>query len=254
MRNTDLTWAYAGLLAIAGIAVVQAAGKCTAWIDAGDKVLFLGDSLMVGKGKYFKVLAKEHGCDSLVLAKEGSTIPNWINSADLKKALSSFRPTKVIISLGTNDSRAASWTKEQHRVNALTLLSMLQQAGAQSFWILPPTLPFSNGDAGLSEVIESTGVPSFNSKRLAIPRGPDNLHPTLQGYAGWAGQVWKQLVCGAKPQALQGAPVLLRRRMVVVPTKKMDEKIVDGLMAKRTAMLGEKPLRRSTGVRVVRKS
>jgi lysophospholipase L1-like esterase len=33
----------------------------------------------------------------------------------------------------------------------------------------------------------------FPSDQLAIPRGPDGIHPTARGYAGWAGAIWQWL-------------------------------------------------------------
>ncbi len=33
----------------------------------------------------------------------------------------------------------------------------------------------------------------FHSEKLEMPRGPDNLHPTARGYAGWAGAIWHWL-------------------------------------------------------------
>ena len=40
------------------------------------------------------------------------------------------------------------------------------------------------------------GVPAtdyFHSEKLEIPRGPDGIHSTPRGYAGWAGAIWRWL-------------------------------------------------------------
>ena len=66
-------------------------------------------------------------------------------------------------------------------------------------WIGPPTLN-NPPSPGISKMIQDSAGSAlapryyyFHSERLSLPRGPDGLHPTARGYAGWAGAVWHWL-------------------------------------------------------------
>jgi lysophospholipase L1-like esterase len=200
-KEYDYSWIFAGVLAVAGVGLIRALGGpgglgCRPAITRGASIVLTGDSLAVGMAPFFRAMADEYGVRFASLAKESTRTDQWAQSSELQGLLANSRPNLVLVSLGTNDSRTV-WSATEHAAHAKQLLEMIVKAGANVVWILPPSLPFSDGDRGFSEVIRSLGVPVFESDKLDIPRGPDNLHPTTRGYSGWAGAVWSQLTCGA---------------------------------------------------------
>jgi lysophospholipase L1-like esterase len=185
---------YGGLLvALAGVGLARALRGPR--ITAGEsKILLIGDSLAVGLAPQLKALADEGRVEFASRAIEGTRIDQWAKSERLKDKLRSFRPDLVLVSLGTNDAYATGIKPEQQRVALDALVARLREAGAQVVWIGPPALRSPPNPQMLRMIREA--VPSshyFPSETLDIPRAPDGLHPTLRGYAGWAGSIWQWL-------------------------------------------------------------
>ena len=207
MRPSSKQWLYAGLVLVAGIGMVRLLNGPR--IRKGMKILLIGDSLAVGTAPHFAALAKEARAEFKSLAKEGTRIDQWSSSADLARLLSTYQPDLVLVSLGTNDSfmqGAGVVAKQQQALEKLyALLTQWPRAngtgrGAEHIvWIGPPTLP-NPPNPGISKMIQDSAGSAisphyhyFHSERLQLPRGPDNLHPTARGYAGWAGAIWHWL-------------------------------------------------------------
>lgn len=200
-------WIYVGLgAAAAAVGLVELLSGPT--LRPGDRVLFVGDSLAVGLSVPFSALAKDAGLPFQSLAIVGTRIDQWATSADLAAALQSFKPTIVLVSLGTNDAymppppdvgaRQAPYMEQ--------LLSLLESVSPRAIvWIAPPTLPPAAVSlAPVRELIaaqHSIDLPKhlrprisiFPSDRLTLPRGPDGIHPVVSGYAAWAGAIWQWL-------------------------------------------------------------
>ena len=152
----------------------------------------MGDSLAVGLSPHIESMSKQLGNKFSSLARSGSRIDQWASDKNLDQRLASFRPDVVLVSLGTNDEYLGAGAAQRQYPSTVTLLKKLHDAGADVYWIGPPTLAKRNG---VVEMIQSQ-VPSsdyFDSRKLNIPRGPDKLHPTARGYAAWAGAVWHWL-------------------------------------------------------------
>ena len=209
MRPSSKQWLYAGLVLMAGLGVVKLLNGPR--IRKGMRVLLVGDSLAVGTAPHFAALAKEAGVEFKSLAKEGTRIDQWASSAELANLLNAFQPDLVLVSLGTNDSfmqggDAATVARQKPQLEKL--LALLTQwprkkdygLGPEHLvWIGPPTLP-KPPSPGVSRMIQDAAGNAisprfhyFHSENLLLPRGPDNLHPTARGYAGWAGAVWHWL-------------------------------------------------------------
>lgn len=207
MRPSSKQWLYAGLAVVAGIGMVRLLNGPR--LRRGERVLLIGDSLAVGMAPHFAALAKEAGIELKSLAISGTRIDQWASSAELAKALEGFQPDLVLVSLGTNDSfmQGADVVAKQ-QVQLEKLLNVLSTwprkkdygLGADNVvWIGPPTLP-NPPSPGMAKMIQDSAgnalsprLHYFHSEKLEIPRGPDKLHPTVRGYAGWAGAIWHWL-------------------------------------------------------------
>ena len=186
---------YAGLGVVAGVGLLRALVASRPRIVSGTtRLLLVGDSLAVGLGPPLRALAREQSVAFEQLAKESTRIDQWAGSQKLGEALAKFRPTLTLVSLGTNDEYLTGDGGKRQASFLDQLLSRLQVAGSDVGWIGPPTLPKPKSN-GVTALIQSR-LPAanyFHSEALTIPRGPDQLHPTLKGYAGWAGQIWQWL-------------------------------------------------------------
>lgn len=200
-------WLYGGLLLVAGLGMFRLLNGPR--IKKGMRVLLIGDSLAVGTAPHFATMAKEAGVDFKSLAIVGTRIDQWAASPELKSLLASFEPDLILVSLGTNDSfmQGADITSRQQAqleklLALLTSFSRSKDYGLgpeHIVWIGPPTLP-NPPSPGIPKMIQDSSGSAlapryyyFHSERLDLPRGPDKIHPTARGYAGWAGAIWHWL-------------------------------------------------------------
>lgn len=192
-------WVYAGL-ALAGVGVARLLSRGGPKVTKESRVLVLGDSLAVGLGPLIRVLGRDEGITVDHLAKSGSRAQEWAQSPALALKLGQYRPTLVLVSLGTNDTYAGNAIQTQLPW-AQRLAKLLRDAGAEVAWIGPPALPNPHGgmraDEAYLRALRGGGVvpdPAyFHSEAMEIPRAPDNLHPSVRGYAGWAAKAWAWL-------------------------------------------------------------
>jgi len=165
-------------------------------LDENSRVLVIGDSLARGMTPHFRTLADETGIPLLSIAVPGTRVNQWADSAELGAQLINFDPTHVFISLGTNDAYT-NFDPEDVGADVEDLVDTINETNAHVIWIGAPTLPEFSAGAPLHEdildTIRATAPNYFDSTDLIIPRGPDNLHPTAAGYAGWAGALWNWL-------------------------------------------------------------
>lgn len=193
-------WIWSGLVLAAGVGLVSAASsrepapgatpqKPTAprrrRTAAGARFALLGDSFAQGLALPLGQLARDAQVALVVDGRQGARITDFASSAPSLSA-----PLDVVlVSLGTNDMKMQKPDDEAPLLDQL--LASLRRAGKEVIWIAPPALPFP--DRGVRRMIAKTAVPSFASDTLVIPRGPDGIHPTAFGYAGWAGAIWRWL-------------------------------------------------------------
>lgn len=157
-----------------------------------ERILLIGDSLAQGLAAPLRLRAQQAQIPFDALGKQSTRIDQWAGSAELAKKLASFRPTLVMVSLGTNDEAMGPGVVEAQRAALRRLMQqLLDQPGLQNVgWIAPPSLPRqSNGIRAMLE--EELGPQLFHSEKLDIPRQPDKLHPTSQGYVIWADEIWR---------------------------------------------------------------
>jgi lysophospholipase L1-like esterase len=186
----DRRWILGGLLVATGVGLAALATRRPK-ISADSRVLLFGDSMAVGLDQHMRELAAEAGVPYTGKGIVGTRIDQWDDSAWLDQTLASFQPTLILVSLGTNDEATAAGAVDRQAPHLDALLQKLEATGAQLVWIGPPELPFPR--QGVSDMIRANVPHFFESEHLEIPRGPDNLHPTAAGYAGWAGAIWQWL-------------------------------------------------------------
>lgn len=196
VQQTDRAWIYAGLLIVAGVGVVSVLRRGPK-LAASSRVLLVGDSLAVGLSAPIGALARDSKVPFEAIGQVGSTIQQWGGVATLNAALRgklvAFKPTLVLVSLGTNDEYLSADAAAKEKPALEALVALIQQSGAELGWIGPPTLPRpTNGTvAMIQSVVRESAY--FHSERFVIPRAGDQLHPTVKGYAGWAGSIWAWL-------------------------------------------------------------
>lgn len=198
----DRRWLLGGLLIAGGVGVARAM-TARPKLTPDSRVLLIGDSLAVGMRPHFQALAREEGVPFDARAVSGSRIDQWVESNRLLEVLDLFQPSHVLISLGTNDAYSP-FEPEVVADNAEELLETIQEAGAHPIWIgapdLPEQIPCPSCPSGTFDLrtdsliaIEKVAPYYFDSTEYEIPRGPDGIHPTAAGYAGWAGAIWNWL-------------------------------------------------------------
>lgn len=162
-------------------------------IRPGDRLLLFGDSLAVGLSPPLSQLARDNGVIYSSLGKVGSTIRDWAGSTSLNRDLRqqlAQRPNVVLISLGTNDEFMSPQVAQAELPMMDALLELVRASGADVGWVGPPKLPRAGN--GIIRKIQAK-IPKnryFRSEDFEIPRAQDQLHPTVRGYCGWAGQIW----------------------------------------------------------------
>lgn len=194
--RSNRAWLLAGAaLAAVGGAIVFLGRRPK--IDADSRILLVGDSLAQGLAPQLRAMAEDEGLPFVALGVQGSLISDWAglvptdSSAALAATLESFRPTLILVSLGTNDEYASASYAASEADDLEALLALVEEYG-EVVWLGPPELPHEESN-GATAMIRQTGVAYFPSDRLEIPRGGDNLHPTVAGYGSWAGMLWSWL-------------------------------------------------------------
>ena len=220
MSRHELTptkaWIYAGLVLAGGVGaacIVSVVHKPL--IKAGDRLLLVGDSLSVGLAVPLRALAKEARYEFAHLGKVGSVTNLWAGEGQeggqFSALLRSYRPTVVLVSLGTNDEWIPKYNPganvlRQQQPQLDRLVAKIRAAGAVPLWIGPPLHnypPAADFRAYIRKLVGNDHY--FHSERYSIPRNPppDTVpHPTVKGYAAWAGAVWRWLETGRAPASL----------------------------------------------------
>lgn len=197
----DRTWLYAGVLIVGGVAVARALSGPT--LKKGQRLLLFGDSLSVGLATPMGALAGDNGVVFDAVGQVGSTVSMWSSptstlGAALEQKLA-LKPDIVLCSLGTNDEALVLQSALGEVSDLDTLIGRVKASGARLGWIGPPAFLscLSFKPNGFTTAIRQR-IPApdyFASEKLDIPRGGDCLHPTVKGYAGWAGQIWQWMRC-----------------------------------------------------------
>jgi hypothetical protein len=201
MESQRLVWIYAGVALVAGVGLASAMAPSDAMAGGPacrrvrcltkPRVLLLGDSFALGLAVPMAKMAAEDKVPFFTAAKAGTTVAHWapLVAAGLEKLSAGVAPTMVLVSLGTNDMKAPGPLRE--RPVLAKMVHDVERSGAVLVWVAPPSLPFP--DKGFRSMIADTSAEIYPSEALVLQRGPDGVHPTATGYAGWAGAIWRWL-------------------------------------------------------------
>lgn len=182
-------WIWGGIAIAAGIGLVVTLSDVRRDPASPKRVLLIGDSLAEGLSVPLRALVEGQGALFRADGRSGTTIGDWARANWLGDLLTSFGPDLVLVSLGTSDMRLGDPTTEAPLVRAL--VARAEAAGAEVVWLEPPDMPFADG--GVRQMVTDEAPEVFPSDALDIARGPDDIHPTAKGYAGWAGAIWRWL-------------------------------------------------------------
>jgi lysophospholipase L1-like esterase len=158
------------------------------------RILLVGDSLVgdtptVGIRARMAQLAA--GCSTPFVAKGvvGSHCTEWAQDSWIKTQLDLARPTAVILSMGTNDFKRNDPANVMAGIKSLA--KKIRDSGATLLWISPPTMPFADSIGVRAMWLAEVGtLHTFHAENMTIPRGGDNIHPTMAGYKMFGEAVW----------------------------------------------------------------
>ena len=188
-----------------------------------ERVLVLGDSLFVGAEPPLKRAMQALGVAAFSgISVGGTNIMQWSDNRyaegrAMEAALRDFRPTLVLVGLGTNDEmtrgykdwRGRDWAPDKLAKNQVgPNFSVAKQrasdiarlarklSGVKSVWVGPPASPERKWpmERALRDSLASTWSGRyFNTEAVAPPKAPDGIHFTGSGYQKWADSIMAYL-------------------------------------------------------------
>lgn len=161
-------------------------------VPKGSTILLVGDSLGVGMSDKFKELARDAGYQSVTKAISGTSTFQWVFW--IKRHLETYKPSLVLVSLGTNDAIQLERAKKNNVYAEMS--KIVQDSGAELVWIVPHRIDLKRiPKIDLTREFIRSSVPlSFDSTQVEIPLSPDHVHTSKAGYDKWIKEVWKWLV------------------------------------------------------------
>lgn len=178
-------------------------------LPKGSRVLQVGDSFAAALGIELGKLLRASGVRTSLETKTPSYIGDWAFGPVLKKAIADYNPDLVLITLGANEIEIP--VPEQRVGPVQRLVKSL--GDRPCIWILPPLW---KQDTGVMQIIKDNAKPCqvLDSSTLVpnLPRGRDQIHPSTEGRAQWAGAVFDWLKqarepSGPRPWSLRGGPL-----------------------------------------------
>ncbi len=152
------------------------------------RILHFGDShvasgLKSTLARYFR----EAGATFRQEGWAGSRSKSWIASGRLKKLVSAFRPTVVLVTLGTNEMTTSEPMRHRNWIRAI----IRRLKGTVCYWMGPP--PLIDDKYGYNEMAEEAVKPCryFDSRILDMkPRKDGTFHLTRKEGVVWGDKVW----------------------------------------------------------------
>ncbi len=197
-----LIYTISSILTLLGLGIVVSKLTNKPKNLSNERIAIIGDSLAVGLSPKLSKIAKEQNIPFFSGGAGGSSIHQWsigtsIKSWNLKEivnSLNAFKPTIVLISLGTNDANGIdSFGSQVEKTIKTDIETLLKKVNASVIWIAPPNIKVFNSMPKIRQYIYDAGVPVFESDKFDIKLGSDGIHPTSEGYLTWANVIWKTL-------------------------------------------------------------
>jgi hypothetical protein len=162
------------------------------------RILMVGDSMLDGLLPRLADYAVENGHSVKAVIWYGSRTIDWARTTRLKDALRDFRPTYVILAVGSSELTIPYIEKRAPAVQQI-----LRDIGERKLiWIGPPNW---RADTGIGAMLErEVGTKRyFRSLDLRFERKKDGIHPTLEASRKWMDAVAAWIVTSSD------APILL---------------------------------------------
>ena len=183
-----------------------------------ERVMVIGDSLGSGVQPLLQSALRARNVEAfLPISVKGTNTLQWCSTRYdagrlLEESLASFRPTLVLISLGTNDEgvrdttdwRGNPWPSDspygpdydvakQRKPHIEKLAEKL--ASVKSVWLGPPTPdPLFKLDRGFRNLIAQTWDGRyFDSEQYALGKQSDGIHLSTRGNNLWASKIMEFL-------------------------------------------------------------
>lgn len=144
-------------------------------------LLLVGDSYAWGLAPFVGQLCSDTG---VRFEKDLFAAPaeQWAETGRLRKKVVKLKPHMVMASM------LSSKAPPQLLPVLEELAADARCTGATFVWIRPPQRELA---AALRSLLDQAKVPSFHSEALDLPQVPGTGQPTVRGYAGWAGALWR---------------------------------------------------------------
>ncbi len=148
-------------------------------------VLLVGDSMVGRLAPRFNDYAVKNNFEFHSEAWNGSTTRDWALAADLEYQIKRFRPTYIIISLGTNDLGYRDYTQREAAVR-----SILQVIGDIPYvWIGPLSYSRFPNRTIVDIIQEQTSKGRFFDSSYIYAKRVDGIHPTQLSANLWVDKV-----------------------------------------------------------------
>jgi hypothetical protein len=157
--------------------------------ESPQRILILGDSMIDGLLPRLADYAVENGHTVRAVIWYGSRTIDWGRGTRLKEMLTAYRPTFVIVALGSSELYAHGVEKRSGAVQR-----MLEAIKPRKLvWIGPPNW---TTDTGINALLErEVGADRyFRSADLTFERKKDGIHPTLASSERWMDAVARWIV------------------------------------------------------------
>ncbi len=185
MTRTEQVLIALGLTGLAALVV----GALRGTASRTRRIALIGDSLALGLGPLLAAKAKAAGVPFQFEGHVGTTPLQWATSNGCGQCgswLQSFQPSTTLVVLGTNDLGMVTPVVSYYT----TIRDRVLATGSQVIWVEPPIMP-KHPLTAVRQTIESLGVPVIPG--VAVPIGPDGIHPTPPGYMQWSDIIWSQV-------------------------------------------------------------
>jgi len=148
--------------------------------STSQRILLIGDSMTEGIMRTMTDYCEANNHKLMSIVWVSSSIGGWCKSKRLQSYASKFKPTYVMIVLGSNELFTPNSPTREKYIREL----ISQAEPAKVVWIGPPNW---KPDAGIyDQLIEVLGEKRvFVSKKLSFERQKDGIHPTFKSSRFW---------------------------------------------------------------------